>query len=191
MIGHCIGGIITWLIQHGAVEEEDRELYEYAAYSLLITLSPLLIIIVMGSFMGMVMESVVLVMPFMVIRKFSGGYHAKDGWTCFIGSCAVLFLCVVLASHITCNIVLGFVVLGAVTSLCICSPIDSDNRRLSSEEKSRYKRVTCFIAVICSLLYFLLWMAKSDTYAVCIAVGLVLPAGLQLPCILQRFRVSE
>lgn len=187
----CIGSIVTWLIRHDAIKDADRELYEYAVYSLLITLSPLLIIIVIGCLMGMVKESVLLILPFMIIRKFSGGFHAKHGWTCFIGSCAVLFLCVILASHITCNVVLDAVVLGAVTSLCIWSPIDSDNRRLSDGEKRRYKKVTCVTAVTFMLLYVLLCLAKSDTYAVCIAVGLVLPAGLQLPCILQIHRVSE
>ncbi len=191
MMEHCIGSIVTWLIRHDAVEDADRELYEYAVYSLLITLSPLFIIVVIGSFMGMVKESVLLILPFMTIRKFSGGFHAKHGWTCFIGSCAVLFLCVILASHITCNVVLTAVVLGAVTSLCILSPIDSDNRRLSEEEKRRYKKVTCITAGIFAILYVLLYLAKLDTYAVCVAVGLVLPASLQLPCIMRKDRVSE
>lgn len=188
---HCIGSIVTWLIRHDAIAEADRELYEYAVYSLLITLSPLFIITVIGGFMGMVKESILLILPFMVIRKFSGGFHAKHGWTCLIGSCTVLFLCVILASHITCNVVLTVVALGAVTSLCILSPIDSDNRRLSEEEKRRYKKVTCITAVIFAILYVLLYLAKLDTYAVCVAVGLVLPAGLQLPCILWNYRVSE
>lgn len=187
----CIGSIVTWLIRHDAVEDADRELYEYAVYSLFLTLSPLFIIMVIGSFMGMVKESVLLILPFMVIRKFSGGFHAKHGWTCFIGSCAVLFLCIITASHITCSIVSTIIVLGAVTSLCILSPIDSDNRRLSDEEKRRYKKVTCVTAVTFAVLYGLLYLAKSDTYAASIAVGLALPAGLQLPCILQRDRVSE
>jgi len=187
MMEHCIGSIVTWLIRHDAVEDTDRELYEYAVYSLIITLSPLLIIMIIGSFMGMLKESVLLILPFMIIRKFSGGFHAKYGRTCFIGSCVVLFLCVVLVSHITCNVILNVIVLGAVTGLCIWSPIDSDNRRLSDEEKRRYKKVTCATAVTFAVLYILLNMAKSDTYAVCIAVGLMLPAGLQVPAILQKY----
>lgn len=71
--------------------------------------------------------------------------------------------------------------------LCLCSPIDSENRRLTLDEKKKYKLVTCMIAAIFAMIFVWMMEIKADTYAVCIAIGLILPAGLQLPCIVQYF----
>ena len=45
MISGFIGNISTWLIKHSAIKPEDRELYEYAIYSFIITISPLFLVI--------------------------------------------------------------------------------------------------------------------------------------------------
>lgn len=187
MIARCSETIITWLIKQDAIKVEDKALYEYAVYSLLLTFSPLILILVFGFLMGKVKESALLILPFMLLRKFSGGFHAKHDWTCLIGSCGLLFLCVYAASNITCSVALSVVTFGAVIVLCLCSPIDSENRRLALDEKKKYKLVTCMIAVIFAMVFVLLMLIKADTYAVCIAIGLILSAGLQLPCIVQYF----
>lgn len=38
----CTGKIADWLVKYDAIRETDRELYEYAIYSILLTLSPIL-----------------------------------------------------------------------------------------------------------------------------------------------------
>lgn len=186
MITRCAGRLTAWMIQHDAVLPEDRELYEYAVYSLILTVSPMILVMIMGGLMGNLKEGIVLIIPFMVIRKFSGGYHAKHDWACLLGSCGLLFVCVCAASHITCSVGLCIVTFGAAASLCILSPIDSENRRLTPNEKKRYKKTTCVIAAVSVMLFVFLMAIRADTYAVCIAVGLILSAGLQLPCILLR-----
>lgn len=183
MIFGCAKYITTWLIKHDAVQWEDRELYEYAVYSLILTASPLVLVLVIGGIMGMVKESILLILPFMVIRKFSGGYHAKHDWTCLLGSCGVLFLCVYIVSYITCNIKLIIVTLSTVISLNILSPIDSENRRLTEHEKKRYKAVVCISAGLFFILFVALMVLGADVYAACFAVGLILSASLQFPCV--------
>lgn len=190
MITHCIGVITTWLIKHEAIEAEDRELYEYAVYSLILTFSPLILIIIIGGLMGVIKESILLILPFMIIRKFSGGFHAKHDWTCLCGSCVLLFLCVFAATNIKCGIVLDIITIAAVISLIVCSPIDSENRRLQGDEKKRYKLVTAVIALSFEMVYLMLLFFRADTYAVCIAVGLILSAGLQVPCMPQMMKTK-
>ena len=184
MILRCAKIIVTWLIKHETICSDDRELYEYAVYSLILSFMPLIIIMIMGSFMGKTKESILVILPFMIIRKYSGGYHAKHDWTCFLGSCGLLFFCIYMAAHIPCSTGLCIVTFIAVVSLCICSPIDSENRRLTSVEKKRYKLTACGIAVVFFALFVLLKFLKADIYAVCVAVGLILPSLLQLPYII-------
>ena len=92
--------VATWLIRCGAIDEMDRELYEYAVYSLIFLIAPLAIILTFGIMMDRVLESIIIIIPFMCVRKFSGGFHAKHVWVCILCSCSVLFMCVYMVTNI-------------------------------------------------------------------------------------------
>ena len=95
-MGWLANRITEWLIIHGATEEEDRDLYEYAALSLLMTVAPLFLAILVGGIMGELATGIFIVLPFMAIRKFSGGYHAKHAGTCLCCSCGLVAACIFL-----------------------------------------------------------------------------------------------
>lgn len=177
--------ITEWLIANKAVEDADRELYEYAVYCMLITISPLLLVLFIGIFMGTLVEGVFLIIPFMCIRKYSGGYHAKNIKICFIYSCGLLVLCMYLASHIEYGLWVSALATISVVSLSIWSPVDSKNRRLVPDEKVRYKKKAAGISACFLLVHLLLFLLGEKVLALSIAVGLVLSAGLQVPCVLQ------
>lgn len=182
MIARCAEGITGWLIRYGAVKESDRELYVYAAYSFLITISPLFLTIVIGTLLGKTWQSIVLILPFLVIRKFSGGIHAKYAWVCFVCSCLLLLFCIELSEWMNCGPVLMFVTGGAVLSLSLLSPVDSENRRLDADEKKRYHRITILLAAAFGCLAWILSLGGQENAAVCISLGIVLTAVLQIPC---------
>ena len=95
-MGWLAGRMTEWLIIHGAVEEEDRDLYEYASICLLMTAAPLFLAILVGGVMGELRTAVLMILPFMVLRKISGGYHAKHAATCLVCSSGLLVLCIFL-----------------------------------------------------------------------------------------------
>lgn len=118
----------------------------------------------------------------MFIRKFSGGIHAKKLRTCLLFSCVVLFLVVWLVDKLNNNIFLSISVFSAAFSLICFSPIDSENRRLSVDERKEYiSMTTIFVAIYGVLLY-----AEFRIYAICIAEGIILTAMLQIPCIVVK-----
>ena len=86
MIEKCTRKITDWLIRCDAAEEQDRLLYEYAMYSILLTLYPVILAIGIGILFGAARRSILIIVPFVVIRKFSGGYHAKRAGTCLMSS---------------------------------------------------------------------------------------------------------
>ena len=54
----CTGKITDWLIKCGAIPETDRELYEYAIYSILLSLSPMLLALAIGALFGSAVQGV-------------------------------------------------------------------------------------------------------------------------------------
>lgn len=157
---------------------------------MIMSVVPFFLLMAIGGMMGKLKLSIVLILPFISLRKYSGGFHAKHTWTCLLGSSVLLFWCFEIAEKIQCGIKLNSAIILAIFSLIICSPIDSENRRLQKEEKRRYKRTAGLIAVIFLGLYIFLIICRAEQYAVYIAVGVILAAVLQIPCMLQRNKRS-
>lgn len=58
MIRKASIAISKWLLNTGAIYEDDKELYEYAAYSFLFSLLPLCLVIIIGCAVNMVIEGI-------------------------------------------------------------------------------------------------------------------------------------
>lgn len=183
MIGKCAYMVSDWLLSREVIQKEDQELYEYAVYSLLITIAPLAMSIIFGIIMGVFWQSIVLMIPFMTIRKYSGGYHAKKASVCFAISCLVLFCFISVSAYVEYNSSVAFIlILVSVISLIVNSPIDSENRRLSEIEKRRYKRIVMVQTLVYLSIFLGLCVINQPIYALCISIGMILAAGLQFPC---------
>ena len=95
MIKRLAAVTAKWLLQAGAISASDVELYEYSIYGFLFTLCPLGLVLIISMFLHMVVEGILLIIPFILIRKFCGGFHFQSPAFCGIVSTLVLtaFLC--------------------------------------------------------------------------------------------------
>lgn len=187
----CTGKIAGWLIKYDAIREADRELYEYAIYSILLTLSPIVLALCLGALFGSAWKGVLIVTPFVILRKFSGGYHAKSAGVCFMSSSLLLVLCIFLSSVIECDFKLFVATVLSAISLTHFSPIENENRILSKEEQKRYKKVVIKLILCLGLAELcLLWLGKTE-WLVCISIGMVLTAFLQWLCIVKNFKTNR
>lgn len=176
----------SWLVQQNAIEADDRELYEYAIYSFLISITPLAIFLIASGVIGMLPEGLLIIIPFMVIRKFSGGYHAKHAHTCLFISVSLLGICLYVVAHVIFNWFFHILMVISGVSVIISSPIDSENKKLEEDEINQYRRITCLLVIITMILYSVLVIFNQSHYAVCLMASLVLTAILQLPCIVKK-----
>lgn len=187
---YCTGKIVEWLIKHDAIENEDRELYEYALYSFWLLITPLFLAIVVGLFLGRVKEGMIIVIPFMLLRKFSGGYHAKHLWRCISCSALLLSLCIGVAGYLKYDWKVAAITAIAGSGMGYLSPIDHENKRLNDAEKKLYKKVTVILTGMIWGIALLLYLGGQTMYAVCISIGIMMTAGLQWIAILKTYVVS-
>lgn len=182
-------GISRWLEKEGAISSERHALFAYATYSLIFGMLPVLIISFWGIVFGMLQEGLLLILPFMAIRKFSGGLHMKSAKHCIFFSTILLLAALGMIRLIICaNQCTMFTVLVVISVLCICSfsPLDNKTRRLTPIEKKTFRIIARLISVIAMLLYLILQATELVSIAVPIGVGILITALLQLPCIIAR-----
>lgn len=178
--------LAEWLTKERAISENDRPLFAYAVYSLLFGLSPMLIAIILGLIFNMLCEGVVMIIPFIIIRKFSGGQHLKSSVSCFIISTCLLTV----AFHAMQSIfkhrdvcVLSVIVLASIISICIFSPIESPSRKISPTQANFFRFVARILSVVFGCTYFLFVAIGNKNMAIPLGVGIAIPAVLQLPCL--------
>lgn len=185
MIKKMAMAISDWLIKSHVINSNDESLYFYAAYSLLFGMLPVFLAILYGVIMGMLMESILMIIPFMLIRKFSGGFHLISPKTCFFASSTIIVISLIairLVLRCDNQIPVSVVVAVSTAIIFICSPIDSDARKLSSRELKVFGAVARFLAILFASVYYLLLLSKNKSFAVPIGVGTAIPALLQIPC---------
>lgn len=95
-------------------------------------------------------------------------------------------MCIELSGHIEGGSTLAAVTAAAMVSLFLLSPVDSKNRRLDEDEKRRYRVVTGILTTAFGLLAAVLFFCGWENASVCISLGIILTAGLQIPCIISR-----
>jgi len=189
MISKIATAVSEWLVAQGAVTDKDKSLFAYAVYSFLFGMTPIVIIVVLGFIFDMLAEGLLLITPFMLLRKFSGGYHLKSPLVCVITSTTLLTLSLLSVRFIVAGeavIILSSLVLLAIVTLFLLSPIDSEARRLSAKEVKTFRLIARTIAILFLVIYVLLMLSNHVDTAAPIGVGMIIPAILQLPCVIQR-----
>lgn len=194
MIRFISRAVAEWLLKHGAISVNEKELYEYSIYSFLFTLTPLFLVLMVSIPFNMAVEGILLITPFIFLRKFAGGFHFQTPLPCIIVSTLVLLGCL-LENRIILEygsfIIHTLLVYASIVPICILSPIDSENRQLSAKEKSAFHRIAIVLATINAALYSLLLILRTVEIAIPLGTGMILTALLQLPCLFEHQKNSN
>lgn len=194
MIRFISRAVAEWLLKHGAISVNEKELYEYSIYSFLFTLTPLFLVLMVSIPLNMAVEGILLITLFIFLRKFAGGFHFQTPLPCIIVSTLVLLGCL-LENRIILEygsfIIHTLLVYASIVPICILSPIDSENRQLSAKEKSAFHRIAIVLATINAALYSLLLILRTVEIAIPLGTGMILTALLQLPCLFEHQKNSN
>ena len=194
MITKLSSAIAKWLLHAGAISESDRELYEYAAYSFLFSLLPLCLIVILGCITGMVIEGLLMILPFMLIRKFSGGFHLKSPGICLVSSTLLLsvFLFIIrLVIDEQQMILFSCFVIASALQIFLCSPIDNDARKLNEKERLVFQKIARNMSTMFLVVYILLLLLGQLRFSVPVGAGILLTAFLQVPCFFTKNHFSD
>lgn len=151
MFEYLAENITFLLIKHKILNIKNREVYTYAIEVILlnsILLAALLGISIAGKcfifFVGYLLF-------FVPIRKFAGGYHAKQSETCFMISIAVYVVAMFIykkVPNLYQNEIAIILFVLAVVILMIWSPLKNPNHPLADYQYKRNRRIVYGIIII-------------------------------------------
>lgn len=180
--------ISNWLIKQGAIEEEESKLYEYAVKTLIYLVSPFFIALFVGSLFGKIQEAIIMIVPYLLLRIFAGGFHMKTLKGCLMVSvtlfAAVFSIGLFELRIVTCGILIVF----CTISIIIFSPIESSQKRLCKNKKKQYKQTASILAGSVAATIIVMLCCGCKYYAQYVLLGMFLVTILQWLNVIQKMR---
>lgn len=146
MISSAANNITNYLICEKVIKDDDREIYQYGFEQVFSSLLNIATMLLLGIILGKIYQSLVLILSFMALRSYSGGYHANTPLHCYLLTVMSISAALSIMKFITIDrfICLGLLVLSSVVILLL-SPIDSKNKPLDEIEKIIYRKKTIIV----------------------------------------------
>ena len=159
----------------------NRDVINYGAKTQFLFIGECFLSVVIATLIDKTFLSVAFILVFTYLRTVCGGYHCK-GYL----SCTCLYVFMVISSTIICSymnkLISLLLVLVTMFSLFIISPVQNENNRLNSNEKTKYKRIARIRICTIAWLFTLLFLSSLMSYAYLVSLVLT---WLSLLCFVQ------
>lgn len=129
------------LIQNNALEEKYRE---DSIYWLTISLEKMVTCTVLfgiSFLLGKFIEGIVFVVCFLMLRRTTGGFHAKTFLSCLIGSITTVILVLEILSSLAEKhvILFGLMIIISIVCILVFAPVNHPNLMLTLEEQKKHR----------------------------------------------------
>ena len=183
--------LITWVLHHGAITEDEVTVYRYAAYNILYAAIPVIVMLTFGFFIEQPLGSILFIVTFILFRKYAGGFHFNSLKLCISVSLVTEFIFMYLASCINHIIISFLLIILSSLSIVTLSPVVSSSRPLEPDEirycKSMLKKHIVFLSLFCYCLYVI---GYPDIISFP-AFAMAMTALVQYPAILKRKGIEK
>lgn len=173
--------IVSNLIRTKNVADEDREVYEYALKIFVRGIINFLTVIFIGFGFRMLKESLIIFAAFFVLRKFTGGIHAKSYGFCLLSS-AIIFACCLFSVKILNNLNNSYIIFLmsalAVIIICVLAPAKHPNKIMGDSEIKVYKIISIILSIVIFIIIVLCLSFDRKTIAISLAVSEVIVSVL-------------
>lgn len=181
MINNLSARLTDKLLTKGSITEDERELYIYGFFMLLLHLMYLVLACIFGLLFKCFIESIVYYVAFQFIRKYAGGYHAATETRCEILSTLsiIVSIGIIKLSKIydIKTIFLLVTLISMVLIFCLC-PLDTPEKPLSKKEFKYFRKISWIILLVISSVIIVSYFFKFNILFTPCCVSLVLESVL-------------
>lgn len=180
--------ITLWLIKSGILKDDDSELYIYAIQYLFLIINPTIIFTVYCIATHNTWIGLIEVISFLLIRKYSGGYHCQSSTACLIFSVIVLITMAWLSSVLKPFLFLIIALVIADVELIIKGPIISVNHAVSDLEKKYYHKCLTAILLFLNIIIVITGLWHLYSISSCISIVIIFCSLLHILCMTKKNR---
>lgn len=142
-------------------DEEKLEIIAYGLESLYITITKTVVIFGVAIILGILKETLLIMLSYNIIRTTAFGMHAKKSWHCYVISGTLFIGMALLCKYVDINFYIKLIIYSvSVITIFLYAPADTYKRPLlNAKKRKNYKIITMFS----SLIYLLLIVVFKDS----------------------------
>lgn len=168
MISKIALNIADSFVSKNIIREEMRDVCIYGLDLMISGIINVAVVLITGALIGKFLLAIVFMAILIPLRMFTGGYHADTHIGCNV-VCIVTFILSILLLGLIQKHTLETVTWGL---LCVCiiiiakfSPIENPNKKVTSEQKIRYKHISvsmCSVLSVVSIIMNIISCSKDE-----------------------------
>lgn len=161
------------LVDINIIEEADSELYEYGFWQGGVLFFNFLTVVLLGIIFNMLLESIIFLIFYGLLRTIAGGYHARTQHACYILSIILIIVVLTILKTFPSNTILCCILtILSISVIFILAPVQDENKLLDETEKRLFKKLSRVISLIYGLIIFLLFLFNKNDLAYCVVISL-------------------
>lgn len=182
MINKISKNAAVFFIKNNLIQEDEIDIYIYGLQLIISSILGISIILFLGIISERLTDSLIFLFCFIILRQYSGGYHANSYLKCNLYFITIFllteFVVIYTQSEYIDALTVGLVCISFVIMLRL-APIDNINKKLSNSQKLKNKKITIIIFII--LITISIFMKVNDVnYYYNIAVAILSVTALMI-----------
>lgn len=145
------GVVVKSFVNQGIISDEEKGIYQFGLNQLFFFIVNMISSVAIGMITGMLAECLVFTLTYMLLRRYSGGYHARTSVRCyFLSVClmiVVLKIIDITISNEYYHIVFVVLLLSGLV-IILKAPIESENKPLNDAEYEKYRKKSSVIMAV-------------------------------------------
>lgn len=173
MLSFLSGKIIGVLEKKQIIDKDEKSIYEYGMELLISAILSFVIMVSIGLITGRLIESFIFYFSFILLRTYTGGYHAKTSLRC-----KIFFAFAQVVTLFLADIFVRANILYSIISVTICliliaeyAPIENKNKKINDKTKMK-KRAIVTVLILCAVGIFANYLF-SKSFATIISTILI------------------
>lgn len=152
-MNYIVSKVLDFITEQNVIsnKEEVQDFYRYGIEISISSLLNIILVVAVGFIIHHVLESLIFLSIFILIRSFTGGYHADTYLRCNMLMCVTfiltVFLNLITSNIITIPIVIGFVCFNVITVL-VLGPVENKNKPIEHFKKIKLKIIGLIVTLI-------------------------------------------
>lgn len=178
--------ITGYLLKNKIIESNKLDIYIYGFEILISNMLGFLIGLTLGIAFSQILECLVFLLIFVLMRTYCGGYHAETYLKCnIIFTTNIMIAMLIFKFIVNYPVYFHFMInIICIISIVILAPVENEYKPITSDEKKRHKKTSIIlyliIFIISSILYFFI-----SKYSIVIDIALI---SVALSMVIEVFR---
>ncbi len=173
MLEKFAGWLVGWMLASQAFPKEDAPLVSFGILQGLRTMIEIILMLLTGLFMNLLWQGTLILIAFMHLRIYAGGYHARTPMQCAVKTW-LLFLGILLLYKFSPGLLWAQILLLIITGLSLWkfAPVEHENKPLEEYEIIKYRKLAFGVYGAETALFVLFRLLGAVGAAKCIVLGM-------------------